>query len=278
MADLKEERVTLALILGATDGLWEPDRADSHRCGSNQQRLNARSNRWQARERYRSEGVLHLPADRSWRGRQATADLLAGLSSQGLIEVRASSGKPARVKLTLAGCRYIRRLCGFPTLASSAGLFVKLLRLWNSKALEHKAWKRYGCVWELALIHPNAAKSYSELGKRQLGTLLLHLAPWLAHEFIRSHETTYGWAYLAPTLRGLEYFDGLDQSAIEPDWEAAFQVENRAMLDAGELTVEEMIELAEIANDTFTRERAAQFAAIPEDRRELGEIAWSASD
>ncbi len=270
MNDISEGDKALARILGAVDALWEPCRADRSRCGSHQQRINVRAHAWQAREEYRKTGVQYLPEDRSWRGRQKTADLLAGLSSSGYVLVAAGSGRVARVRLTQAGSRYIRRRCGLPTLESSAGMLAKLMRLWHSTAKKNRPWKRRGCVSELALIHPSPAKFYGKLRTGQLGFMLQNAAPWLHLEFIASHETTLGAAFLEPTELGLEYFDGIDQATIEPNWRKAFDIENRAMLDDGDVSLEQMVEFGAIANETFRRERAAMFVALPESAPRVG--------
>ena len=263
----------LARVVGATDALWEPRRGCRHLSGNGLQGDHSRMAVSEARDRYHRDGLLFLPPDRTAAGRQATAGRLARLSTAGWLQVHASSGKPARVKLTLSGDELIRRRCGWPTLRSSAGVFQRVVTLCKDRRV--KRWKRNGCVSELALIHPRGVAGYDKIQPGAMGQMLWHLAPWLASGYVMSHETTLANAYLAPTQAGRDYFATLDPATVEADWVVGWQKQFDADYDAGLLADSE--HLAGIALDTFKRERAGWLTAVPNDRNELWELPWSAT-
>jgi len=267
---------TLARIAGATDALWEPRRACKLHCGTHIKAIWSRSAVFQLRQRYWDDGLLYLPPNRTAEGRQQTSRLLSELNAAGWLDVRASAGRPARVRLTLDGDRVIRRACGLPTLEASASLFRQLVKLSKSRDRRVRQWKRGGLVSELAFVRVAGVASYGDLKKGDIGDMLAFVAPWLAAGFIVSRETTYAHAYLSATDTGTAFFATLPKPT-EPDWLKSWQREfDEAMED--DAAFERAKRLNDIMGDTFRRERAALLQATPANESELGDIALPATE
>ena len=104
-----EARETLVVVLGGVDALWSIHRTLS---------LSTRTAVGELRQQYHNRGIRHLPPDRTNRGRQHTAQHLADLSRGGLLQVHATSGRAAHVKLTDRGDDLARTAINYPTTAA----------------------------------------------------------------------------------------------------------------------------------------------------------------
>ncbi len=166
----------LVRVLAQTDGLWLPMRqADWYR--------SVPAVLYEARQRYRTAGVLHRPSDPSASGRQAEGRMLAAMADDGLLVLTTPDTRRTDVRLTCRGDQYARALCGLPGVRQTLDALTIIARI-------------RGGHGEASEVHPSLMTRRGGYAHRDAASLLGVLQDILLPALVR------GWCQSASDCEG----------------------------------------------------------------------------